>query len=1547
MKKWTGIFVSLSIAAVCYAADPIIQTSFTADPAPMVHDGVVYLYTSHDDDNAPSGQGRFLMPDWKCYSSTDMVNWTDHGTVASLKTFPWAVQENDAWAPHVIERNGKFYFYAPVSVPGWPKNVIAVAVADTPLGPFKDALGRPLIDKKTGYIDPAAFIDDDGQAYLYWGNPNIWYVKLNEDMISYSGGIVQEPTKPDNYQEGPWLYKRDGRYYMAYASTCCPEGIGYAMSDNPTGPWIYKGYIMRPDRRTTGNHPGMIEYKGSSYVFGFNYKLNFALTDQHHERRSVCVAKYEYNPDGTIPELPWWEEVESVPQIGTLDPYVRTEAETIAWSEGIKSEPCSRGGMNVYPTRDNAFIKVKGVNFGEGAGTFTASIAYDTQVGASKSGAIELHLDSVDGPLIGTLPVTYTCGQWKIETTVVTGADGIHDLFLIFKGDSTGNLFKIDYWQFAKKTATPQLVALDATVDHYKIDSVHGAANRVRLKVFAIYSDGTSRDVTGSARITVRKPDVASVRDGIISGVTPGMTEIDAVFADKSDVLPVIVKDLKSEFVPRKLTVSVADTHLIAGNTQAFTATAEFLDGHTEDVTDKAVFTVENPKVVSVRDGLMTALEKGDTTIHVVFKGDLGNPVTALINIAVSYRDPFVQNSAAEFNEEKGIQTEDSAEGGKNIGFIENGDWVRFNRLDFGAGAGTVELRVASATNGGTIEIRLDRVDGLLVGSCKVNNTSGWQSWITQTCELSGVKGRHDVVFRFVGGPGFLLNMHGWKFNQNPVQTQKQIYQPDFESLEKANPVPEWFKDAKFGIYFHWGVYSVPAFANEWYPRNMYRKGSSENKYHLETYGEVSEWPYHKFITGAKDKQGRFMQFAPKLKSEGGKFDPDEWAQLFADAGAKFAGPVAEHHDGFSMWASKANPWNAKDTGPQLDLVGLLADVIRKRDMKVILSMHHAYNITGFYDAVPKTDDPKIQMLYGQQGKEKNEAFWLNKHKEIIDNYQPDILWQDFNLHVISKSVLLEFLAYYYNQATAWGKEVVATYKDGLNPKCAVLDYERGGPADITENYWLTDDAISSSSWCYTEGIGYYSKKQILHGFLDRISKNGNLLLNISPKADGTIPQEQKDILLTMGAWLKKYGEAVYATRAWEKYGEGPTKMGAAHGVMGPPSEGTAKDARYTRSKDNTTLYAILLGWEKDQKEIKLASLASDRIDIKNLKSVELINGEAAKYLPLTYKQDTEGLTVYLPERSFEELAYVLKLNFEDRIPPLDKYADLNCTPHYHLVPGDNTGNLVLGSDLTLTGKRKVTANQWKLEPAGKGIYKILNREDGKKVFECGVNNDLMISNDNGKDSQFWRIENSYNGLLKISNKQFPNIILSVNTPVVEGSKAGLLNSENSSLFGWKLMDVCELKQEAFKPHTIPGTIEAEDFDTGCPGDAYYDRDEINEGGQYRLNEGVDIEKCAAGGYNVGWTHIGDWMAYTVTVSKSASYQISFYIASAFDSGKLHLECDGADITGIISIPNTTGFQNWEVVTKTVNLDAGQHLLNLVVDGDYLNLDKMVFEEMK
>jgi len=443
------------MGGVAKAENPIIQTRFTADPAPLVHDGVVYLYTSHDEDDAEG----FKMLDWRLYSSIDMVNWTDRGAVASLKTFPWAVQSNDAWAPQVIERNGKFYLYTPISVAGSPKNVIAVAVADSPAGPFKDALGKPLVGPANGYIDPTVWIDDDGQAYLYWGNPHLWYVKLNKDMVSYSGPVVEVKSKPEDYQEGPWFYKRDNHYYMAYASTCCSEGIGYAMSDGPTGPWVHKGKVMDPNLGSTGNHPGIIDYKGGSYVFGFNYELNFALTPIHHERRSVTVTRFDYNADGTIPNQPWWDN-KGVAQLEAVNPYKRVEAETIAWTSRIKRDrdrpymwapgvttaQNATGGVYVTRILDRTYIKVAGVDFGQvSPKRFVANVASRTA-----DSVIELRVDGIEGPVIGVMQVGQagTDGQWQENTATVSGVTGVRDLYMIFKGPGETPMFDFDYWRF-------------------------------------------------------------------------------------------------------------------------------------------------------------------------------------------------------------------------------------------------------------------------------------------------------------------------------------------------------------------------------------------------------------------------------------------------------------------------------------------------------------------------------------------------------------------------------------------------------------------------------------------------------------------------------------------------------------------------------------------------------------------------------------------------------------------------------------------------------------------------------------------------------------------------------------------------------------------------------------------------------------------------------------------------------------------------------------------------------------------------------------------
>ena len=449
-----GLVVSLTNSL---AQNPIIQTKYTADPAPLVYHDTVFLYTSHDEDDAFG----FKMRDWLLYTSTDMVNWTDHGAVASLKNFKWVPYDNGAWAPQCVHRNGKFYLYCPM-----PNNVgIGVLVSDSPYGPFTDPIGKPLVKNSNDDIDPTVLIDDDGQAHLYWGNPNLYYVKLNNDMISYSGTIVKDSSvakvkgipDPFHYQEGPWAYKRDGRYYMAYASTCCPEGIGYAMSNSPTGPWVYTGSIMDGDARSSGNHPGIIDYKGNTYLFGFNYNVGKQTMSKHYERRSVCLEKLTFNTDGTIQKLPFWSTT-GVKQIGSLNPFRRVEAETIAYSEGLKTEivtewerhnPWNRGRKiadNVIVTSINNgdYIKVQGVDFSTGASSVDVNLA------SLYGGKIEMHIDKINGPIIGVVNVTTSAEGdiFKTITTSVKKVTGVHDLFFVFRGEK--ELFNFDWWQFNK-----------------------------------------------------------------------------------------------------------------------------------------------------------------------------------------------------------------------------------------------------------------------------------------------------------------------------------------------------------------------------------------------------------------------------------------------------------------------------------------------------------------------------------------------------------------------------------------------------------------------------------------------------------------------------------------------------------------------------------------------------------------------------------------------------------------------------------------------------------------------------------------------------------------------------------------------------------------------------------------------------------------------------------------------------------------------------------------------------------------------------------------
>jgi arabinoxylan arabinofuranohydrolase len=451
------------VPSVALADNPIVQTSYTADPAPMVYDGRLYVYTTHDEDVTVNNF--FTMNDWRIYSTADMVNWTDHGSPLSYKSFSWGT--GDAWAGQCIPRNGKFYFYVPMNNSTGTK--IGVAVGDSPIGPFKDALGKALLSG-SGYIDPTVFIDDDGQAYLYWGNPDLYYAKLNTDMISVSGsatkvnlttagfGVRSKTDRATAYEEGPWFYKRNSLYYIVYPADSTPEKISYTTSSGPTGPWTFGGDIMDKESGTGSsftNHPGIAEFKGKSYFFYHNG----ALPGGGGYKRSVCVEEFTYGANGSIPTIKM--TTTGPAPVANLNPFERTEAETIAFSAGLKTETCSDagGGMNVTSISNGDYIKVRSVDFGTGATSFEARVA-----AAAAGGSMELHLDSASGTSVGTCAIAATGGSttWATQTCAVSGATGLHDLFMKFTGSGSGDLFKFNWWRFISKDPLPDGGASDA-----------------------------------------------------------------------------------------------------------------------------------------------------------------------------------------------------------------------------------------------------------------------------------------------------------------------------------------------------------------------------------------------------------------------------------------------------------------------------------------------------------------------------------------------------------------------------------------------------------------------------------------------------------------------------------------------------------------------------------------------------------------------------------------------------------------------------------------------------------------------------------------------------------------------------------------------------------------------------------------------------------------------------------------------------------------------------------------------------------------------------
>jgi len=470
-------------------------------------------------------------------------------------------------------------------------------------------------------------------------------------------------------------------------------------------------------------------------------------------------------------------------------------------------------------------------------------------------------------------------------------------------------------------------------------------------------------------------------------------------------------------------------------------------------------------------------------------------------------------------------------------------------------------------------------------------------------------------------------------------------FRPDWESL-KNYEVPEWYRDAKFGIFIHWGVYSVPAFGNEWYPRNMYREGSEEYKHHIATYG-------------AQDKFG-YKEFIPMFKAE--HFDPAAWAELFKKAGAKYVVPVAEHHDGFAMYDSGLSDWTAAKMGPHRDVIGELAKAVRAQGLHFGVSSHRVEH--NFFLGVGRAiasdvNDPQYAALYGPAhtwmmnpaGTPLDNDFtyvssewaddWLARGAELVEKYHPDIVYFDWWIGQPSiRPNLTRFAAFYYNSSLQYGDHVgVINYKDyAMQESAAVLDLERSQLGDIRRLYWQTDTSVSNKSWGYIKDDTFKLPEFMVHQLIDIVSKNGNLLLNIGPRSDGTIPEPVQQVLLDVGAWLNVNGEAIYDTRPWRTYGEGPTKVmtGSFHDT--DVEHYTAADFRFTTKGD--VLYAIGLGWPTNREAV-IRSLART-IGSEQVQSTAMLGSDAK----LSFEQRADGLHVQLPAQAPAKYAYALRVKF-------------------------------------------------------------------------------------------------------------------------------------------------------------------------------------------------------------------------------------------------------------------------------------------------------------